>query len=1124
MRGQPTAIGSVEVLARALREEFPELDPERVKAAVERAVAKAAAAALDTEGYKVVDLHLQRVEATEEASERASILRELSETLEQRGDADRGLVTRLAAFAEAPAASDVLPLLRLARITERFPELPLDKMAALIDINDEAAVARLSAMAEAWQKVGRAYYAADCLERVLLIEPANQHANETLEVFYRSSGEWPVLIDLMSRRAVHVVSDKERAELYREIGVIYERELNDESGALDAFRESDRLRPDNPDVLEAMARLSTRLSLPEEEAFAVLERVANLEREPKARAKMLARAAEVGKLHDWDKSQKLYERALADDPDLIVAIDGLVLLLRDRGELPAAINLLVESAKRPALASERSRWLADAADYRVGLGEFDAAKQLYRAARSADPQNHRAGQALVELCWDTGSLVELAPILEELCNTTDDPERLRSYLMLRSKVAMELGESSAARITLARAVDLDPGDSTSRRELADLLFDNQEWSRARPLIESVLDEEEEQLPLEVAVELNYRIARCAHQLGDAAAATKHTGIALALMPEHRPSLLLRAELDAADPEALLADQLALANTAPADERAPRFAALGDRYSERGDRATAREMYREALRYKPSDHLLLTKSLTLVADEGDWSYSLDLLTRLIETENDPKVRARYRHTSAMIARDELEDPERAISLLEPALEDDPFNFTVADDLEALNAALPERDALARFYYRRLDHVRNAEGRAGERLRLWDKLGDLLLQLARTEDALVAFEVALKLDPDNLDRRIKLADLFVTADPKHAMSAIVQHQTILRSDRRRAASYQALRTLYIRTSQPEKARACDEALTVLGEHVLDEKIDALFRDDVYLPGVHTSKRESQPKVAEEPRARTLANEDWTALARLDVDLRLSALFALVAPPFAAERARVRPPPTLPDHEHPLPPLAARVLAQVLQAFGIQRPPVYLDRDQLAPCKVSMRVRSGVLVPALTIGRPTLEGGIDEPELAFVMARQLADLRNERIARLLCPRAGELAQIIELAITPSGTATHSGRWLSTSLHPMELDQVLAVGGRLRDKQVHPMSAALAWLAATERAADRIGFVVVGKLAPCVRVLEREPQTSSNDLSRVLELVWASVTEEVLAVRGRVEGWSSAKPRQTASMASVS
>jgi len=35
-------------------------------------------------------------------------------------------------------------------------------MNALIDIHDDGAAARLTAMAEAWQRVERPYYAADC--------------------------------------------------------------------------------------------------------------------------------------------------------------------------------------------------------------------------------------------------------------------------------------------------------------------------------------------------------------------------------------------------------------------------------------------------------------------------------------------------------------------------------------------------------------------------------------------------------------------------------------------------------------------------------------------------------------------------------------------------------------------------------------------------------------------------------------------------------------------------------------------------------------------------------------------------------------------------------------------------
>ena len=107
----------------------------------------------------------------------------------------------------------------------------------------------------------------------------------------------------------------------------------------------------------------------------------------------------------------------------------------------------------------------------------------------------------------------------------------------------------------------------------------------------------------------------------------------------------------------------------------------------------------------------------------------------------------------------------------------------------------------------------------------------------------------------------------------------------------------------------------------------------------------------------------------------------------------------------------------------------------------------------------------------------------------------------------------ASHSAKWLNTSLHPVELDQTKVLGARLRERGIVPLRAALDWVAATERAADRIGFVVVGDLAACVRVLERD-QTD-----RVTELVWSSVFEEVLAVRGRVEGWNLSTERKTQS-----
>ncbi|HEY1548804.1 MAG TPA: hypothetical protein VGG28_13335 [Kofleriaceae bacterium] len=1102
MRGHTAGIGSVDIVVRALLEEFPELDKKRLRAAVERASARIANATLDTEGYQVVDMHLQRAEATEESHERAKILRELADNLEQRKDADRAIVVRLSAFGEQPSIDDLDSLLRLAALTDRWSELPLDQMTALIDIHDEAAVRRFIAMADAWQHVGRGYYHADCLERVLLVEPNHVHANDALETFYRSTGEWPVLVDLLGRHANHVETDKERAEIFREIAQIHARELADPSGALDAYREADKLEPDRPDVLEALAKLTIEVGVPEEEALSILERSAHAIVDPKTRARVLVRAGELAKLENWDRAQHLFETARKDDPDLAEAIDGFVPLLRDRGNLADAISTLIAGAERPALVAHRSRWLTDAGDLCVALGDTDWAKQLYLDARAADASNHKASAAVVELVWDTGALVDLAPLLDELVRVTDDPNKLREYLMQRSKVAQQLGDKTGARAALSRAIDLDPEDRGTRRELADMLFEAEQWAKARTAIESILVDED-LLPPGAAVELHYKLARSAKALGDADAAAKHADIALVLSPDHRGALVLRTELGSGDALTKIADQLALASTAPPEERAMRFAAIGDRYSELGDRAAAREMYREALAHKPGDHLLLTKFLELVTEDGDWSYSLDVVKQLIETEKDAKVRARYRHLAAMIARDELDDHELATKLLDAAIDDAPLDFAAADDLEGLLGGGNDRDALARFFYRRLEHVRADEGRKGEALRLWDRLGELSLDMGRHDDALVAFEVAQSLSPSDHDRRMRLADLYDGADIKHDDAAIRHHQAILAVDHKRVGSYRALRGLYMRAGRLHAVRAVDDALATFGVQAPDaSKLDALFEPSAIIETVLPPR--------EEP-TRPLRNDDWLALSRIDVDLQLSVLFAIVAPPFAVERARMRPPIAAPAKESEIPAQVTKVLEPIIKLLVTPRPPMFVDRDQAAVCKLAIRARLGVLAPVLIFGKPIAdakpEKKVADLELSFRLARQLSDLRTDRIARLLCPRAGELAQIIELAAAPDDGGTHAARWLTAALHPMELEQVRTIGAKLRERSVVPMTAALGWLAATERAADRVGMVATGDLAGCVKILERDV----GEATRASDLVWASITEDVLGVRAHAESWPS-------------
>ena len=72
------------------------------------------------------------------------------------------------------------------------------------------------------------------------------------------------------------------------------------------------------------------------------------------------------------------------------------------------------------------------------------------------------------------------------------------------------------------------------------------------------------------------------------------------------------------------------------------------------------------------------------------------------------------------------------------------------------ATNKRDHIDDAFLRRIHvSIEFPAPQAPERLRLWDHLGELCIELENHDDAVVAFEVALSLDPENTARRKRLA---------------------------------------------------------------------------------------------------------------------------------------------------------------------------------------------------------------------------------------------------------------------------------------------------------------------------------------------------------------------------------
>jgi tetratricopeptide (TPR) repeat protein len=1136
----------LEALVRALAEALPEVDRSRLLAAAASATAQLGdttvstrdVVTVDDTAEAIVDRYVERVAAAPDAAARAVLLRELADVLERdHDDADRALTARLRAFeeaprlgeldrlqalagwtgrwydldghletvrdgaeldpdaratiglalaavraegladragalaaleqarADAPRRADVLRALAAAHAAADRPRERLDVLAALAEVTPDVAgrLALHRELVAGAEALGDRALIAEHAERVIALDPDDAPAYDLLAGLHRAAGNARALADVLARRAGRVAG-VDRAAAWREIARIHEHELHDGSTALDFYRLADAAAPGDAEVLGALVRL-----------------LDERDNQVEARAAM-AKLAEI-------TSDDL-ERAR---------------LLRRIGEVDGAATALERAAGQPGMTVDQSALLCDAAELCAALeGQRARVIGLYRAALAAERPDARAAVALAELYWEDRAFAELVPVLRGLVGDDVAPDVRIPRLRRLAEAAEASGDTATAILALVALGPFLPGDHAIRASLAELAYAAGDWARARTAIDAVLDAREDELPSFDCAQLHYRAARCAHELGDRDAARIRVATALALDPEHKDARMLQSELtdapDPADPRALIAHKLERAQVAPPDERAAILVAVGDLYIELGDAASARAIYSEALALRPSDHRLLTKCLEIIADQGDWAHSLDVLQRIIDTERDDSVRARYTHLAARIFRDELDATDDAAARLWQAVDTDPGLFDAADDLEALLADA-EPSERAKFYYRRLEQLKTRDVREGEPARLWDRLADTCVELGKRDDAACALEVATQLEPAAVERRQRLADLYIEAGADGYDKAILQHQEILRGAKQRVASYEALLSLYMMTAQYEKARACDDALAIITPSHAPDRARVSTAEPMVLrdrPGV-------------------VSGREWSALTFSDVDRLLSALVARVAPVFVT----ARPNQVVEAIEHPRlrdadPRRFARVFRHVVASLGIDRPAVHVDAAQAAACRIALRANRGVLQPVVVLGAPAVDAAVDDRTLAFALARRLADLQPDRFARLLCPRPADLARIVELALAiaeadePTGASLdNTGRWLAGHLHPVDLDQVVAIGGLLRERGVDPTAAAQAWLDGTERVADRIGVVLAGDVATCVRAVERETHTTD----RVVDLVWTSVTEEAFAVRARLEGWSQSR-----------
>ncbi|HEY4393822.1 MAG TPA: tetratricopeptide repeat protein [Polyangia bacterium] len=1055
---------------------------------------------------------LEQAEGAPAGPERAGILCRISEIYERRlGDPNEALVTLQTALADDPASGRVIQEMeRLARGHGIWGELAAVTAEVAGGLEDRKQAADLWVQIAFWNETGRAMLdeATKAAETALTLEPAHGGALALLENLYRRQRSWERYVEILGLRRDRPGADAAKlADSYREV-LRYEPR---QAGALDGLARLHEEAGEWDDAADALRRLVAALpdGLPRIEAqYRLAKLLKERLRDPRGAEEQLALLLTLPDGQAHVPSQLL-----------------LAALYRERKDWLKARQLLGRAAAAVTDVGDKTRLLGEAAEIcATALDDEAQAADLYAEILALDTTRSDLVEKLAEIKLRRGDFSGLLPLAELLAGAAaGEPaaERARRHHRLgraREATGDEAGAVEAYRAAaLAEESAPAPSEATlaARRDLADLTFRREAWGEAAAAYASVLADPAA-LSRDAQLVAYERLGIARVRAGAPADAIEPLEKALALDPRRSRVLetLVEAARAAGNDDAVVRHTQGL--LAVTDDPKTKLGLLEHvaiiHHERRHDPQRAIAAYLEALTIWPDERSIMHRLLELYTETKQWKQSVQVLARLAEL-TDSATRGPYFVAAGNILAEELSAPAEAIEAFEQALDTDPGDAQSFARIEQLTTEAHDWKTQERAYRRQIKRLGTdppPEKRA-ELVRLWHGLGEIYrTRLKDGPAALAAFEVAASLDPDSLERRRVLAELYRLAGPPTYAKAVAEHRALVAQAKTLAEmvpDLKALVRLCIELGRLDEAHGAAAALVVIGPADADER--ALFA-------------QYRPTGVVRAHAR-LTEEVWQKqIYHPDEDRGLSQILATLAPAVAAARAR-------PFKETSLKKkrrrelasdtsLPCKVLTYGAAVLGVTAPDVYLDPD--APGEVDVvNVRGTVAgvtgLPALVLGTGVAEMRSDI-ELAFVVGRALAALRPDHLLRWpsYVPTLGELEIVAHAAIRlvspeaevpaeQAAAVTQYAAFLDRALLPQLREQLTLLVRRFQAAGHVPDTGR--WSRAACLTTIRAGLLLCGDLEVSARLGQAAyPMIDSSEIVRDL-CAW-SVSEGYFELRAQL------------------
>jgi tetratricopeptide (TPR) repeat protein len=1084
---------------------------------------------------KVLERRAEVADASGDTGRGAAIRRELA-TLraEKLGDLE-GAIARYEATLVTNSA-DVAALKALEDLYEKTGRTDdyLRTLQRLAQVGPEgerlATLRRLAAELEERDGPDAAGKARAAYEQLVELEPGADDGHRGLARVLRAAGQWYELVEAGERHLAAAKAPAQRLELLGQIAEVYEKELSDPHRAIESHLSALAIEEHHRPALTALARLYQRTEA-WPRAIDVLTRHAALDGDKGA--PLWAEAGRLALAHagDAELAEKHLTRGLSLDAEHLPALRTLAAVHEARGNWNSAVDFLGRAEAVAPTRRERIELLWKAGELTAGKLDDDArAVGLFERVLKLDPDHVEAGERIADRLVEAGRWDDALPTLEMLARRAEASGDRRARARREAQLAAayeHLHRTEKAERHYRAAAEADPDSLDAALGLAGVLMieakamsagdaATEKWTEVDKRYREILARHRTALADGQVASTWFRLGECARALGDDRKAETSYRRALERAPEHPEALAALIDVAAARADWRTVIECKRAqlgiNSASDADKVKLLDEIGDLW--RGklkDLSTATGAWLEGLTIQPGSYILMHKLLDAYHESKQWRRAVDILVSLAGVETAKERRARYHYAAGVIARDELGDADLAVEKFAAALDDAPTTPKAFEAIDDLLTGKKDWKNLQRALRRQLKRLGD-DADADKVLPLWGRLATVSLDhLGDAETATAALQVAVELDPDDLERRTQLADLYIEAGADRRTDAISELHLLIDRQPERVEFYKELSDLYRQELDIDKAFCVAETLVFLGAASDAER----------------SLYERHKAGAFQPATRRFTEEIWQKiLIHPDEDRVVGAIFASALGALAGSSAQAPSAYGLDAGSAVAVDSDARPFARVAKyAIGVlalDPPPMVWTQASADGLKVANTVGQGPggarLQPSLLVG-PSVSGKADQRELAFEVGKRLAYMRPERFAPMVLGSLPRLENAFAATVLASGAqvrgaggalfapdsdeAKKLAQTLRGQLPTVLLEQVSDLGGKLAGRLGNGL--VTGWRSGTDHTANRVGFVLAGDLGTAARAIatENAAMSSLSAKERLRQLLAFSVSEGYFSLR---------------------